>query len=328
MSDRYARVSAVLTEQPWALLPGRLEALIAAVDRHEAGRQVTVLENLVEARMQGPTVQKSGAVAVLPLHGTIAQRMNMMTALCGGTSSELFGQAFDQALADPSVAAIVISIDSPGGQVAGTEELARKIFQARGSKPIVAVADSLAASAAYWIGAQADQFVASPSSQVGSIGIVTAHTDVSKAEEMQGQKTTVLAVPPAKAEAHPYGPLTEDAHAQAIGALQPFYDLFVKAVARGRGISAADVRDGYGQGRVLAALPAKDAGMVDRIETLSEVVARLSTPQGRRAALAARVGDSRSQEIDHGPGAADAATAQESAQLWARVKQAEFECLT
>jgi ClpP class serine protease len=83
-------------------------------------------------------------------------------------------------MADESIGAIVIQIDSPGGNVAGTPEVARKIYEARGKgKAIIAQADSLMASAAYYIGAAADEIVATPSSEVGSIGVYAVHEDAS-----------------------------------------------------------------------------------------------------------------------------------------------------
>ncbi|HEY1106693.1 MAG TPA: S49 family peptidase [Agromyces sp.] len=290
MADRYARIVQALHEQPWAIIPSHFEALVDIVRFRVDGGVLSAGE--IQARLgdreRPSAVARSGSIAVLALHGPVSQRMNLFSAISGGTSTELFGRDFDSAMADPDVNAIVLSIDSPGGSVAGVEELAQKIYKARGTKPIVAVADSLAASAAYWIGSQADEFVASPSAQVGSIGIVTSHRDVSKAEDAMGVKTTVIAIPEAKVEAHPYAPLSEDALTGVLASMQPYYDLFVKAVARGRGVSANDVKNGYGQGRVLAAVPAKAAGMVDRIESLSDVIARLSSPQGRRAVLHAQ----------------------------------------
>lgn len=287
-ADRFARVARAVRDQPWALLPGTFDAMLEVLELRHADGRFTAEE--IAARIgdqsAGTTaIERVGPVAVLPLHGLIAPRMNLFSAISGGTSTELFGKAFDEALAEPGVLAIVLSVDSPGGSVAGTDELAKKIFMARGAKPIVAVANYLAASAAYWIGAQADQFVASPSSQVGSIGVVTSHKDVSKAEQAAGVTTSVISIPEGKSEGHPHAPLSDAARSNVLDAIRPFYENFVTGVARGRSASVAEVRDGYGQGRLLAAQPAKQAGMVDRIESLSEVVARLSTPQGRRAAL-------------------------------------------
>lgn len=293
MDKRFQHVIAALREQPWAMEASAFEALVEIVARRiDVGKLTS--EEIAAAigdreRGSGAAIPRVGSVAVLALHGPMSQRMNLFSAISGGTSTEIFGRDFDAAIADPEVAAIVISIDSPGGSVAGTAELADKIFKARGAgKPIVAVSDSQAASAAYWVGSQAHEFVASPSSLVGSIGVVTQHRDVSKAETEMGVKTTVIAIPAAKAEAHPYTPLSEEALAGIVATMQPFYDLFTKAVARGRGVAASAVKEGYGEGRQLAAVPAKAAGMVDRIESLSDVIARVSTPQGRRAVLQAQ----------------------------------------
>ncbi len=291
MSDRYARTMQAIREHPWAIVPSMLETILEVVEAHAAGGRLSATE--IQARLgdrkdPGPAVMRSGPVAVLALHGVMAQRMNLFMEISGGTSTELFGKAFDQVIADPEVQAIVLSIDSPGGSVFGTEELAQKIFAARGTKPIVAVADSLAASAAYYVGSQADQFVVTPSGMVGSIGVVMTHDDVSKANEAAGIKTTVIALPLAKVIGHPYEALSDEARAEIEARIAPYYDLFAKAVARGRGVAVKDVKDGYGQGRLLAALPAKAAGMVDRIESLADVIDRLSSPQGRRAVLSAR----------------------------------------
>jgi capsid assembly protease len=324
MADQFSRVLRAIREYPWAILPSTFDAMLEIVERRADGVRLSPedIAARIGDRPAGPAATRSGPVAILPLHGVLSQRMNLFTAISGGTSTELFGRAFDEAMADPEVQAIVLDVDSPGGSVYGTEELAQKIFKARGAKPIVAIADSLAASAAFWIGSQADQFVASPGAQVGSIGVITSHTDVSKAEETGGYKTTVISIPEAKGEGHPYAPLSEEARQNVLSSMQPFYDLFLKAVARGRGVAVSAVKDGYGGGRVLAAIPAREAGMVDRIETLADVVQRLSTPQGRRAALASstRAEETTAQEPP------PAATAQESSFDVARFN-AELELL-
>lgn len=313
MPDRYARIAQALQEQPWAIVPSVFNALLEILEFRMDGGRLTAEEiaTRVGDKARPSSTARVGSAAVLALHGPISQRMNLFSEISGGTSTEIFGRDFDAAMADPDVNAIVLSIDSPGGNVAGVEEVAQKIYNARGSKPIVAVADSLAASAAYWIGSQADQFVASPSSQIGSIGVVTAHRDVSKAEDATGVKTTVISIPDAKSEGHPYAPLSEDALNGVLASMQPFYDLFTKAVARGRGVKQSDVKDGYGKGRVLAAVPAKAAGMVDRIESLSDVITRLSSPQGRRAVLTSQ-SPTEAKEMTTGQEPPPAATPQES----------------
>lgn len=292
MSDRYARIARAVQEHPWAILPGMLDTLLGVLQARLAGERLSA--ETIEAKIGGaparPEPQRVGAVAVLPLHGVVAQRMNMFMEISGGTSTEVFGQQLRAALADPEVAAVVIDIDSPGGSVFGVEELALAIHGARGGKPIVAVADSLAASAAYWIGAQADQLVASPSAQVGAIGVFQVHEDRSEADKLAGMRYTVLKAGRYKAAENPHAPLSDEAASVMQATVDDYYDLFLRAVARGRGVSVSDVRNGFGEGAVVAARSALAAGMVDRIETLSDVVARLSTPQGRRSARTQAIG--------------------------------------
>ena len=154
---------------PWAILPEKLEAICEVVRRHAASALPPT-----QFAAAHPRRRASGSVAVLPLYGTISQRMGMMESMSGGTSAEAFGKYFRAAVADPDVGSIVIDIDSPGGSVYGIEELASEILDARGEKQIVAVANSLAASAAYWIGSAAHEFVVTPSGEVGSIGVPPA----------------------------------------------------------------------------------------------------------------------------------------------------------
>ena len=225
-------------------------------------------------------------MAVLPVQGIISQKMNMMAAMSGGTSTELLGREFDSLMADKSVDAIVLDIDSPGGNYHGTPELAEKIYKARGTKPIVAVANSLCASAAYWIGSAADELIMSPSADAGSIGVLAVHTDQSGLNEQMGIKPTYITYGRHKAEANPDGPLSDD----AIEHLQTSVDVagrtFEKAVAAHRGVTIAVVRNNYGQGRCYAAKEAMSRGMVDRVSTLAAEVDRLATAsrvrRGRR----------------------------------------------
>jgi signal peptide peptidase SppA len=327
MSGRYSRTLQAIREHPWAIVPSALELILEIVEFRAAGGRFDAAE--IQARVgekddDGQSPSRVGPVAVLPLHGVMAPRMNLFMQISGGVSTELFGKMFDDALAESEVHAIVLSVDSPGGSVFGVEELSQKIYRARGKKPIVAVADHMAASAAYQVAAQAHELVVSPSGMVGSIGVVTTHTDVSKAQESRGVKTTLVAIPAAKVAGHPYEPLSDESRGEIHARIAPYYELFVKAVARGRGVSVKDVKDGYGQGRVLSAIPARDAAMVDRIESLSDVIARLSTPQGRRAVMTARTpGGTETTAQEPSP-----ATAQESRPApWRDVLQVELDTL-
>lgn len=286
MAHELPRVARLIADTPWAILPEKLEAICAFLELRIAGTQFSAEE--MEARIERPArvAAKPGAVGVLPIFGTMSQRANMMSDISGGVSTEVLRSQFADLVNNSDIKAIVLNIDSPGGSVFGVEELAADVFAARGTKPIVAVANSLMASAAYWVGSQADEIVATPGAITGSIGVYAIHEDISQAAEAAGFKYTVVKAGKYKAEGIDVLPLDEE----ALGAMQAradsYYSLFTKAVARGRGVPESSVRTGYGEGRALTAQASKEAGLVDRIATLDQTLARLgasmvTTPSSR-----------------------------------------------
>lgn len=276
MTGKPLYVLQAFVETPWAILPNKLAALEEIVARHVAGEKLTAEE--IEARIHGasrPPEKRINNVAVLPLFGTIFPRANLMTDMSGATSAERFGAMFDELIKDASVGAIVLDVNSPGGQVSGVEELSKKIFDARGQKPIVAVANHLMASAAYWIGTAADEVVITPSADIGSIGVFAVHEDMSAALEQAGIKMSIIKEGRYKTETNPYEPLSEEARGAIQARVSETYDTFVEAIARNRGVNSAAVRAGFGEGRVVGAREAVKLGMADRIATLEETLAGL-----------------------------------------------------
>lgn len=284
---------------PWALMPERLNALAGVVIRWSAGvsaeaqtmDRIQADRMIRESRRQSATAQSSGGIAVLPLYGVVTQRGNMVDDVSGpgSTSTQQFSSALRQLLADDTVGQILIDIDSPGGSVYGVAELADEIQSARSQKPIVAVANSLAASAAYWIGCSASEFYVTPGGEVGSIGVWQAHQDYSQALEESGVKTTLISAGKFKVEGNPYSPLDADAQSFMQSRVDEYYAVFTKAVARGRGVSIAQVREGMGQGRVLGAEAALAQNMVDGVATFDDVLRKMR----RDAKQQARPGASR-----------------------------------
>ncbi len=283
----------------WAIVPEKLQAILDVLESRAAGHGPPA--GFVAAAPRKPAALAGGKIALLPLYGVVSQRAGMMSETSGGTSTELFGKQFDAAVADPTVQAIVIDVDSPGGAVDGVPELAAKIYQARGSKRVVAVCNSLNASAAYWISSAADQVVATPSGTVGSIGIFTVRMDTSVADAQAGVKYTVIKAGKYKAGDLPFEPLSDEERTALQGHVDELYDMFAASVAQHRGASVEAVRAGYGQGRVLSAKGALAARLVDRVATLDQVLAELGAPRGaamvraqqERAALAAAESQSR-----------------------------------
>ena len=270
---------------PWALMPERLNAVTAVIARwsgdarasDEVMRNIAADRNARDARRQSSVSNSGGGIAVLPLYGIVTQRGNMVDDVSGpGTAStQQFSNMLRAALQDETVSQILIDIDSPGGSVYGVAELADEIVSARAKKPVVAIANSLAASAAYWIGCSASEFYVTPGGEVGSIGVWQAHQDYSKAMDEAGVKTTLISAGKFKVEGNPYAPLDEEAQGFMQSRVDDYYAAFTKAVAKGRGVPISQVRDGMGQGRVLGADAALASSMVDGIATFDDVVKKM-----------------------------------------------------
>lgn len=287
--DRYTNVLNYVTRTPWAIRSEMAVVIMGILRERCAGVRLTAEEidarlaeaSAVRAARPGAGAQATTAVAVIPVLGVIESRMEAMSALSGATSPQSIARAFRTALADPAVTAIVLDVDSPGGTVSGLVELADEIYKARGGKkPIVAVANSMAASAAYWIASQADEFVVTPSGEVGSIGVLTMHADLSKALEDEGVKVTFIHAGKHKVEGNPYEALGAEARAAIQADIDAYYRMFTSAVARGRRVSVDMVRsEAFGEGRMVLAKEAAARGMVDRVETFDSVIARLAKPR-------------------------------------------------
>lgn len=225
-----------------------------------------------------PARKSVGNVAIVPLSGFITAKpeQSLFSMLFGGTSALAFAREVVSSLNDPSIGAVVMDVDSPGGDAVGMTEAATAIRNARGQKPLVAVANSIATSAAYWLASQAHELVVTPSALVGSIGVFSAHVDQSKALESEGLKVTFISSARRKTEGNSAEPLSDEAAAGMQARVDYFHGLFVADVAKGRKVSASKVSSDYGEGAVLTADAAVKAGLADRIATLDEVVSSLA----------------------------------------------------
>jgi signal peptide peptidase SppA len=203
-----------------------------------------------------------------------------MQEISGGTSADMLTSDIHAAMADPSVEALMLLIDSPGGTVAGTQKAANAIAALRGVKPIGAYAEDIMASAAYWIGSAADPgsiWIASDTTQVGSIGVVATHTDMSQREAALGMKTTEIVAGKYKRIASEHGPLTESGQASIQAQVDHIYAAFVADVARNRGVSVDRVLSDMADGRVFLGRNAIDAGLVDGMTSLADAAQQLKS---------------------------------------------------
>ena len=270
-----------LLDEPWAVAPSTISQLLEHLAHRGDPREFFAQFNRPEAKA------KVAVPGVVPIVGFISQRASIWDEMFGGTSVESIREMFRAAMADPNITSIVLDVDSPGGTVAGITELAAEIRAARGQgKRITGVANTLAASAAYWLLSQADEIYASPSASVGSIGIYAVHEDYSGALDQAGIKVTLISAGEHKTEGNEYEPLTDEAKAHLQERADAFYASFVDDVAKGRNVPAAQVKADYGGGRVLMAKPALAAGMVDFVGTFEDAVRKSMRLSGRAGARA------------------------------------------
>ena len=242
-NETFLDFAARLHSAPWALSAAGVARLRGFVDAGPRG-----------ARASRPPPRRRAAhagTAVIPIVGILDQHPGLIEAFGIGVSCDTVAAALNDALSDPSIKRIVLDIDSPGGSVYGVGELAASIRAARSQKPIAAVANSLAASAAFWIGCSASRFYVTPGGEVGSIGVWMAHEDWSKAVADSGVDVTLISAGKYKVEGSPYGPLDADAKAFLQSRTDDYYAAFTKAVAAGRGVPIDAVRSGMGQGTIL-----------------------------------------------------------------------------
>ncbi|WP_054031015.1 S49 family peptidase [Desulfatitalea tepidiphila] len=227
---------------------------------------------------QGAALEKSftthsKALAVISIHGPLSHRAQ------GGFLSMLFGDtatydqiraAFQSALADDAVGAIVFDIDSAGGEVAGCFDLVDEIYQARGTKPIYAIANEAALSAAYAIASAADRVYLTRTAAVGSVGVMAVHVDQSGLDAKTGLKYTAIHAGSKKTDGNPHEALSKEA-ADAIQArVNATYDLFCATVARNRGLSEQTVK--VTEAAIYTGADAVAAGLADAVQSYEQFI--------------------------------------------------------
>lgn len=243
-----------------------------AMDAHLARGYLAAKPEEMAAR-RVPRAQ--GRIAIIPMWGVLTQKQKWYST---GTESVL--RMIQAAVATPDIGAVVLDIDSPGGSVYGMQEFGSAIYAMREAKPIIALANPLAASAAYWAGTAADRFFATPSGDVGSVGVYAMHVDASKALEKMGLSVTFVHAGRYKVEGNPAEPLSEEARANIQEGVDAAYAEFTGAVAKYRGVSRSHVLSEFGEGRVVDARKAKAAGMVDGSATMDNLLQMIMRKTG------------------------------------------------
>jgi len=289
---KYPHLAAQIFNVPLLVHPQKLDAIIAGLGGRLLGerveRDVPALELELPAEMfstrrgqrsdAGYTV--TDGVAVIFASGALVHReqFNMADSTYFVGYNRLAEQ-LEAAVADPEVHAVLQIYDSPGGQVSGAFEYGDRIAALRGKKPMWAIADDLAASAAYLAGSAFEQFAVSATGYVGSVGVVMRHVDLSRALANEGIKVTHIFAGAHKVDGNPYEPLPKDVQASLQADVEGLYESFVQAVARNRGMAAEAVR--ATQARTYRGEAGVEAGLADRVATTDQLISELAAMRPR-----------------------------------------------
>ena len=213
-------------------------------------------------------------VALIEVHGTLVQRQMGLRPISGMCGYNAIAQNFHTSLADPTVKAVALDIDSPGGDCAGLFDLTDAVFAARGQKPIWAILDESAASAAYALAAACDRVIVPRTGYSGSIGVIVLHVDMARMLDKDGITVSIVQYGARKADGQPVIPLSDPARAALQADVDTVGELFVQSVARYRGIAAARVRDT--EAAVFLGRSGIDAGLVDAVASPAEAFGALA----------------------------------------------------
>lgn len=241
------------------------------------------------------TLSVSRGVAQITIDGSLVNRGAWVGASSGLVSYEGLHTQINDAVARDDVDSILLDINSPGGEAGGMFSIASAVRAARDKKMVVAFVNDMAASAAYGIASQATQIVVSPSSIVGSIGVVMMHVDRSGELATRGVKATLIHAGEHKVDGNPFGPLPDSVRTSLQTEVDKIYGLFVSAVAEGRGRKLSERAARATEARTFMGQDAIDAGLADVMASYADVMSALS--KGRKVASSASTGGSARAEV-------------------------------
>jgi signal peptide peptidase SppA len=246
-----------------------------------------------------PFMRTRDGVAIITGTGELVNRGAWVGANSGVTSYEGLKFQLGRAGRDPRTKAILLDVESPGGEAVGMAELSSFVRAVAAEKPVYAVVNGMAASAGYGMIAGATRIFNTPSGLAGSIGCVLLHMDMSKALEQKGLSPTLIFAGDHKVDGNPTEPLTDSVKAELQGEVDTFYQQFLGTVAAGRGRRLSEKKARDTQARTYIGQQAVDAGLADGIGTFEEVLSEVSAKL-RRANGSAQPQRSKAMAIELG----------------------------
>ena len=302
MPGQILRLSDRLLNTPLLIHPAKAQIILGALSgRIGIDAELFSVDDTVESpdanRFTGSSRRADGSssmmrtadgVAIIPVLDTLVNRGAWLDSRSGLTSYEGIAAQLRAAGQDPEVRSVLLDISSPGGEAAGMAGLADLIRSVRQTKPVTGFVNDMAASAAYGIASAANEIVISPTSIVGSIGVVMLHADRSGELAAQGVKPTLIFAGSHKVDGNPFEPLSDAVRADLQASVDAHYRQFLDTVAAGRGRKLTADMARATEARTFIGAGAISLGLADRIASFDEVLASLSQstrPSGRNARM-------------------------------------------
>jgi len=260
----------------WAIEPKKFDEMLEVLRNKEAMELLKENNPRFKSSTQADSDMKMDDVGIIPVSGPLTKRLTLLNLIFGGTSYSAIQSQFKEMMATADVSSIVLRIDSGGGTIDGLQDVVDLMRKMKGRKPVYAFIDGFGASAAYMVASGADEIIASnKTAQIGSLGVVTVHFDLSGAYEKIGAKATVLQSGKYKSIGHQYGGLSKGDIEKIQEKLDYLYSLMIQDVATNRKTSAKTTDERMGQGRLFFAEEAIQVGLVDKIESWDSLLNRL-----------------------------------------------------
>jgi ClpP class serine protease len=278
---KYARIAAHIFNKPLLIEPGSLLPITNYLLGRMQGQAPASGDRLekLEARRQDPEVKALAqddrpfgcscgtitdeGIAVISITGELVHRHGGVDADSGLLSYVEIERRLDAAQADPRVRGTLLDLDSPGGEAAGCFSLADKIYNSRGAKPIWALVNESACSAAFALASATSRVLLTEGGHVGSVGVIWQALDQSQQDKALGLRYTVIQFGARKNDFNPHFPISKEALDWAQPEVDRMGEQFVALVARNRGIKPQAVRDT--EAGLLFGPAAVQAGFADAI---------------------------------------------------------------
>ncbi len=265
----------LINSQMWAILPSYLDTMQAALEK------IDLEAYHEETQKQRSYLQvNADGIAVIQIMGPILHRPGFFAMLLGGAvSSEVIIADLERAVESPSVKAVLLHEDTPGGDVDGAKDTYDMVRMVNEVKPVFAFTDGMMASSGLWIGSGAEKIFATPTSKIGSVGILGMHVDFSELDKQIGRKRTIVFNGRHKGLASDTKPLSKEGHEYMQELVDQTYAIFVNDVAKARSMTTEAVFEH--ESKIFLAAAAKDAGLIDNVGSFNDAYTALK----RRAGL-------------------------------------------